>query len=65
MNPQDVVDTANTLSEQSKFPLWVLAELDALMHRSGDVCLAQELVSDGLPRFHSESVMLRRFWPSS
>ena len=48
VNPQDVVDTANfqTLSEQSAFRLRVLADLDAFLHRSDDVCLAQELVRD-------------------
>ena len=44
VNAQDVVDTANsqTLSEQGELRLRVLAELDAFMHRSSDVCLAQE-----------------------
>ena len=48
---QDVVDAANshTLSEEGQFRLRVLAELDALMHCSDDIHLAQELVRDELP----------------
>ena len=57
VNPQDVVDTADaeTLPEEGKFRLWVLAKLDAFVHGSDDVCLAQELVRDELPRPDSNS----------
>ena len=52
MDPQDVVDTTDprTLSEEGELRLPVLAELDALVRGSDDVCLAQELVRDKLPR---------------
>ena len=38
-----------TLSEESKFRLWVLAKLHAFVQCSNDVCLAQELVRHELP----------------
>ena len=52
MKPQDVVDTANsqTFSKQGELCLWVLAELDAFVHCSDNICLAQELIRDELPR---------------
>ena len=52
-----VVDAAHshTLSEEGKFRLWVLAELDAIVHCSNDVCFAQELVRYVLSRSDSDS----------
>ena len=46
---QEVVDAADshTLLEEGKFRLRALAELDAFVHCSNDVCLAQEWVRDG------------------
>ena len=35
--------------------LWILAELNALVHCADDICLAQELVRDELPRPNSDS----------
>ena len=57
VNPQDVGDAADsqTLSEQGELRLRVLAELDALVHRLYDICLAPELVRDELPRSNSDS----------
>ena len=57
VNSQDVVDAAHshTLSEKGKFRLRVLAELDAFVHFSNDVCLAQEVVRDVLSRSDSGS----------
>ena len=56
VNPQDVVDTvdAQTLSEEGALCLWILAELNAPMHCSDDICLAEELVRDELPRPNSD-----------
>ena len=62
VNPQDVVDTAdsrlsrrraNTVS--GSWQKLDLAELDAFVHCSDDICLAQELVRDELPRPNSDS----------
>ena len=52
VNSQDVVDTADaqTLSKEAELRLRILAELDALVHCAEDICLAQELVADELPR---------------
>ena len=50
----DATDT-QTLSEEGKFRLRILAELDAFVHCSEDVCFAQELVRDVLWRFNSDS----------
>ena len=57
VNPEDVVATADsqTISEEGELRLRVLAELEAFVHRSNDVCLAQELVRDDLPRSNSDS----------
>ena len=46
VNPQDVVDAADsqTFSKDGEFCLRVLAKLDALVHCSDDIRLAQELV---------------------
>ena len=57
MDPQDVVDTTDrrTLSEEGKFRLGVLAELNVLVRCADDICLAQELVRDELPRPSSNS----------
>ena len=43
-----VVDAAisHALSEEGEFRLRVLAELDAFVHCSNDVCFAQELVRE-------------------
>ena len=51
MYSQDVVAAANshTLSEEGKLRLRVLGELDAFVHYSDDICLAQEQVRDELP----------------
>ena len=59
VNPQDVVDTTDpqTFSKEGELCLWVLAELDAFVHCSDDICLAQELVRDELPR--SEVFLLK------
>ena len=56
VNPQDVVDTANSqnFSKEGHLCLRVLAELDAFVHCSDDIRLAQELVSDE-PRPNSNS----------
>ena len=43
------------LSEEGELRLRVLAKLGAFVHRSDDVCLAQDLVRDGLPRSNSGS----------
>ena len=43
------------LSEVGELHLRVLAELDAFVRRSGDVCLARELVRDELPGSNSDS----------
>ena len=50
--PQDVVDTADsqTLPKKDELCLRILAKLDALVHCTDDVCLAQDLVRDELPR---------------
>ena len=45
---------SHTLSEDGKFRLRVLAELDALVHSSTDVCFAQELVRDEHSRPNSD-----------
>ena len=57
MNPQDVVDTANsqTFPKEGELCLRVLAKLDALAHCTDDVGLAQELVCDELPRPNRDS----------
>ena len=57
VNPQDVVDTANsqTLPKEGELCLLILAKLDALVHCTDDVCPAQELVRDELPRPNSDS----------
>ena len=57
VNPPDVVGTANsqTLSEEGELRLRVLAELDAFVHCSDDICLAQELVRDEVQRPNSDS----------
>ena len=47
--------TPNTLSEMGKFRLQALAEPDAFVHCADDICLAQELVRDELPRPDSNS----------
>ena len=54
---QDVVDAANphTPPEEGKFRLRLLAELDAFVHFSSDVCFAQELARDVLSRSDSDS----------
>ena len=51
VNPQDAVDTANsqTFSKEGELCPWVLAELDAFVQCSDDICLAQQLVRDELP----------------
>ena len=56
VNPQDVVDTANsqTFSKEGELCLRVLAELDAFVHCSDDI-RPQELVHDELPRTNSNS----------
>ena len=56
MNPQDVVGTADaqTFSE-GELCLRVPAKLDAFVHGSDDIHLAQELVRDELPRPDSNS----------
>ena len=46
---------SRTLSEDGKFRLQVLAKLNAFVHCSNDVCLAQELVRDVLMRSDSDS----------
>ena len=50
VHPKDVVDKADakTFPKESKFCLWVLAQLNKLMHSSNDVCFDQELVRDEL-----------------
>ena len=50
VHPKNVVDTADakTFTKESKFCLWVLAQLNTLMHSSSDVCFGQELVRDEL-----------------
>ena len=55
--PQDVVDTANsqTFSKECELCLRVLAGLDAFVHCSDDIRLAQEQVRDELPRPNSNS----------
>ena len=55
--PAGCVDTADSqaLSDEGELRLRVLAKLDAFVHRSDDVCLAQELVRDELPRSMSDS----------
>ena len=57
VNPRDVVDTANsqTFSKECELCLWVLAELDAFVRCADDICLAQELIRDGLLRPNSDS----------
>ena len=56
LKPQDVVDTADpkTLSE-GELCLWIMAELNALVHRADDICPAQELVRDELSRPSNDS----------
>ena len=53
---QDVADApdSQTLSK-GKFRLWVPTQLDTFVHSSNDVCLAQELVRDVLPRSDCDS----------
>ena len=48
MHSQEAVDAANsqTLSEEGKFRLRVLTQLESFVHGSNDVCLGQELVRD-------------------
>ena len=46
---------SHTLSEEGKYSLRVLTKLDAFIHCSNDVCLAQELVRDVLSRSDSDS----------
>ena len=48
MKPGKSLSRDQTLSK-GKFRLRVLAELDAFVHRSDDVCPARELVRDELP----------------
>ena len=57
VNPQDAVDTADaqTFSKEGDLCLRILAELDALVHCANDICLAQKLVRDELPRPDSNS----------
>ena len=57
MDSQDVVDTTDpqTLSEEGELHLRVVAELNALVRCADDICLAQELVRDKLPRPNSDS----------
>ena len=57
VHPQDVVGTADpqTLSEKRELCLRILAEFNALVHCADDICLAQELVRDELPRPNSDS----------
>ena len=57
VNPQDVVDTANsqTFPKEGELCLRILAKVDALVHGTGDVCPAQELVCDELPRPNRDS----------
>ena len=54
---QDVVDAADsqTLTEEGKFRLRVLAEVDAFVHCSNDVCVGQRLVRDVLSRSDNDS----------
>ena len=48
VHSQEAVDAANsqTLSEEGKFRLRVLTQLESFVHGSNDVCLVQELVRD-------------------
>ena len=57
VNSQDVVDMADaqTFSEEGELCLRILAKLDALVRCADDICLAQELVRDELPRPDSNS----------
>ena len=57
VKPQDVVDAAipQTLLDEGELRLRVLAELDAFVHCSDDLCLAQEPVRDVLSRPNSYS----------
>ena len=57
VNSQCVVDAAEsqTLPEEGKFRLWVLALPNAFVHCSNDVCFAQELLRDVLSRSDSDS----------
>ena len=57
VNPQDMGDTADsqTLSEEGELCLRILAKLDAFVHGSDDIRLAQELVRDELPRPNGNS----------
>ena len=52
MNPEDVVDTAHAraFSKEGELCLRILAKLDALVRCADDICLAQELLRDELPR---------------
>ena len=45
---------SQTLSEEGKFSLRVLAELNTFVHRPDGVCLGQELVPDALSRSDSD-----------
>ena len=73
-NSLGVVGAANsqTLSEEGKFRLRVLAELNTFVHRTDGVCRGQELIHDALsgsatPRVISSRVtvdILAMFWTS-
>ena len=54
---QDVVDAADsqTLTEEGKFRLRVLTQLNTFVHCSNDVCLGQELLRDVLSGSDSDS----------
>ena len=54
---EDVVDAADaqTLAEEGKFCLQVLAQLHTFMRSPDDVCLCQKLVRDMLARSHCNS----------
>ena len=54
---EPVVDSADpqTFCEERELCLRVLAELNALVHCADDICLAQKLVRDELPRPNSDS----------
>ena len=56
--PQFSEFISQTLLEEGELCLRILAKLDALVHCTDDVCVAQELVRHKLPR-------TQRFWPSS
>ena len=57
VHSQNVIDTtdAKTFTQESKFCLRALAELDAFVHSSNEVRLYQELLRDELSRSDSDS----------